>query len=139
METELRTRIFDRMPVGGLDSCWIWRGRPNAHGYASMKINRRSHLAHRLVYEWLRGPIPDGHLLHHTCEERMCVNPRHLEPVTQQQHQEHHDFKGNRLAAAAWRDRTHCKNGHALSGENMRIDRHGHRRCRVCDRERKRG
>ena len=135
---DVRTALFERMAIGGFDACWWWLGKPNAHGYGGIKIKGKTHLAHRFVYEWLRGPIPQGHLLHHRCEEPMCVNPRHLEPVTQQQHQENHDFRGNRLAAAVWRDRTHCKNGHLLSGENIRLTREGWRKCRVCDRERKR-
>ena len=46
-------------------------------------------MAHRYVYELFRGPIPDGHVLDHVkkkgCKHRDCVNPDHLEPVTQQE------------------------------------------------------
>lgn len=134
----MRTLIFDRVSIGGFDACWWWKGNENVHGYGTIKIKSKTHLAHRLVYEWLRGAIPKGKLLHHTCEDPLCVNPKHLVPLTRGEHHEAHDFKGNRAIAAKMRARTHCPHGHPFDDANTYWTPAGHRKCRVCDRERKR-
>ena len=74
--------------------CWFWT-RALRTGYGRFKIRGRYYSAHRLAYEWLEGPIPEGltldHTCHgadalcpggHTCRHRRCVNTAHLEPVT---------------------------------------------------------
>ena len=53
--------------------------RVGSHGYPEKRINGRLYLLHRLVYEMREGPIPDGHQVHHQCENKLCCNPRHLE------------------------------------------------------------
>lgn len=62
--------------------CWNWHSA-NGLGYGVITIKRRGWLAHRWVYEQRVGPIPDGLQLDHLCRNRRCVNPEHLEPVTQ--------------------------------------------------------
>jgi HNH endonuclease len=62
--------------------CWIWTGELNRNGYGRMWINGRRVMVHRHVYEALVGPIPDGAVLDHTCRNRACCAPHHLEPVT---------------------------------------------------------
>jgi hypothetical protein len=69
---------------GFISPCWIWqrtklRGR---YGKATAPPGR-SQLAHRVYYEDAHGPIPDGLTLDHLCRVPACVNPDHLEPVTQ--------------------------------------------------------
>lgn len=132
----LSARLLDRMSIGGLNECWFWQGAPDASGYGKVRVRGKSMNAHRAVYQWLVGEIPEGRMLHHVCEERRCVNPRHLIPVTQREHQEHHDYKGNRHAAEAWRTRSACIHGHEFTPENTRLTSEGHRKCRACDRER---
>lgn len=62
--------------------CWIWQLKTGIPGYGIWKINRVQHLAHRVYYQRLVGPIPDGLVLDHLCRVPACVNPDHLEPVT---------------------------------------------------------
>lgn len=68
-------------------SCWLWTGAKNDYGYGVFNTGRQSTLAHRFAYEMLVGPIPQGlvidHVLANGCTNTNCVNPAHLEAVTQ--------------------------------------------------------
>lgn len=67
--------------------CWIWLRAKGKDGYGSIKRGKRSHRAHRWVYEQEVGPIPEGLELDHLCRNPSCVNPEHLEPVTKAENQ----------------------------------------------------
>lgn len=62
--------------------CWVWQLSTNRDGYGIKFFKGKRYSAHRLYYELLVGPIPDGMELDHLCRNRSCVNPAHLEPVT---------------------------------------------------------
>lgn len=63
--------------------CWIWtRAFCTAGAYGHVRRGKRNILAHRWIYELLKGPIPKGKQIHHRCEQTLCVNADHLEPVT---------------------------------------------------------
>jgi hypothetical protein len=123
-----------------MSGCWLWLATVGENGYGQITcirdgryINKK---AHRIVYESNRGAIPDGMDLDHLCRTRSCVNPDHLEPVTRSQNVK----RG--LVPALTRERaarrTHCPQGHPLSGENLKMDTRGTRQCRVCTKESKR-
>jgi hypothetical protein len=126
--------ILGRLEMGG-PGCWEWQGALSC-GYGSVKVGTGSSLVHRLVYELIIGPIPDGLQIDHLCRNRRCARPSHLEPVTQRVNL----LRGNTLTAmhAA---KTHCVNGHELVPENVWVrPRNGNksRTCRVCIRKRNR-
>lgn len=78
--TERLERFLPNRPV---DGCWEWQGTIQKDwGYGTISVNGRRTPAHRLVYERLVGPIPDGLLLRHKCDNPPCCNPDHLEPGT---------------------------------------------------------
>lgn len=88
---------------------------------------------HILAYELLVGPVPLGKVLHHHCENPPCCNPAHLEPKTQQE-----NILLGASSPARNAQKTHCKRGHLLEGDNLRWrkGRYGKERlCRTCQRE----
>ena len=105
--------------------CWLWTGaKSNGYGYfAFAGANVR---AHAFAYELLRGQVGKGNHLHHTCENKLCVNPAHLQALSPKAHRRIHSAK-----------QTHCINGHEFTPLNTRITKAGHRACRVCDYDRK--
>lgn len=82
---ELRSRLDQHSDrSGGPDACWPWTARRSSDGYGRIRVGDRSSVeAHRVSYEALVGPIPPGLTIDHLCRNRACVNPAHLEPVTQ--------------------------------------------------------
>ena len=113
--------------VNKTETCWLWTGTINDQGYG---ISRRHFRAHRIAYELLVGPIPDGLQLDHLCRVRNCVNPDHLEPVTARTNTRRGvGFAAQRAA------QTHCKREHEFTEENTYIRRNGTRLCRTCAKE----
>jgi hypothetical protein len=120
-------RFWAKVDASG--DCWIWTGAKTSGGYGQSSYGHGSPaIAHRMAWELLCGPIPEGRQLDHLCRVKLCVNPDHLEPVTPAENM-------RRMFAL----RSHCKNGHPFSGDNLRLGttRNGYtgRNCRTCLRE----
>jgi len=121
--------FFDKVEF--TDSCWLWAAPDASLGYGQFWIGTRKVYAHRWIYEFCVGSIPDGLQIDHLCRVRHCVNPDHLEPVTVREN----ILRGEGLPARLARQ-THCKWGHEFTEENTyRSSRHGCRNCRACHRE----
>lgn len=123
-ETYFRVRISEPDENG----CILWRGPRNSKGYGVLGLTGSgfSRAAHRYAYESRFGPIPEGLTLDHKCYVRLCVNPIHLEPVTQAEN------------AARRRRSTHCPKGHEMTPENTYVSKPDSHRvrpqvhCREC-------
>lgn len=107
--------------------CWLWTGRTRGkEGYAVVPI--RHHLDVQ-VTRILLGIVdaPEVHA-RHRCDTPGCVNPDHLLPGSRSDNQRDSVVCRRHVNAR----RTHCIHGHALSGDNLRVDRAGKRVCRAC-------
>lgn len=122
--------ISQRTAVDPVTGCWVWAGKLEKDGYARLQYRGVKRMAHIWSYEAVNGPVPEGLCLDHTCKNRARCNPAHLEAVT---------IRVNTLRgdgpSAAYAERTHCKHGHPLSGDNVRQE-HNRRRCLTCLRAR---
>lgn len=125
-------RIWSKIAVAE-DGCWNWTaarcGPGGQYGGTNWTRKRKNVRAHRLMFELLvRMPEPDEHI-HHTCENKLCVNPAHLEALKAGDH--------HRLHAASRELASHCKWGHPFDETNT-LYTGGKRVCRTCDNERHR-
>ena len=119
--------------VDATGDCWEWTGARGANGYGDYRFpGLGTRYSHRIAYALLVGPVPDGLQLDHLCRNRICVNPDHLEPVTNRENW----IRGHAPSARIYRSGS-CAKGHAFTPENT-LSLVGHpteRRCRTCHRE----
>jgi hypothetical protein len=107
--------------------CWNWIGA-NSRGYGLFRLdNGKMTGAHRAGYLLFVGALDQNKQLHHTCRNRSCCNPDHLQALTDAEHKV--------VDPSSMRNRTHCKNGHPLEGDNLVANRKkvGLRLCRICN------
>ena len=106
------------------ETCWLWIGPQMSSGYGT----HRGKLAHRRSFQTLIRPLKNNEHLHHTCCNRLCVNPDHLVPTTASEHID--------SAPALNRNKTRCPAGHEYTLENtdLQFGRKDsvYRKCRRC-------
>lgn len=125
----LPKRILEK--INFTESCWLWTASKIGNGYGCINFNGRNQRAHRVVYIILVGDIPENKMLCHTCDTRLCVNPKHLYVGDNSTNQKDRVVAGNHWAST----RTHCPSGHEYSGDNLIVYKNGFRLCRSCNRK----
>lgn len=126
-------RFWSKVDRKGPDECWLWLASTSV-GYGQFWMASKMRKAHRVSYELLVGPIPDGLVIDHLCRTPRCVNPRHLEPVTNTENLRRGEHRSGNT------DKTHCPAGHPYDAENTHIqvdrtrDHTPYRVCRACRR-----
>ena len=124
MDFKLLDRLASKFEINPETGCWVWTAAKHRTGYGSVWSAGQMQRAHRVCYEATVEPIPEGLEIDHLCRNRDCINPDHLEPVTQ---------KENIGRGVPWRPRpTHCPNGHEYTPENTGVHKNSIR-CRTCD------
>jgi hypothetical protein len=122
---DIPARVVGKFTVNAQSGCWEWSLSQDRHGYGQIKVDGKMLRAHRWVYREVTGVDLAGVTLDHLCRVRHCVNPNHLEPVTQE--------VNNQRGLYARKE--YCINGHAYLPGNLVIDNRGRRRCRQCERD----
>lgn len=122
---------FWQKVVVNKDGCWGWTGCVAPGGYGRLWLQGKTVRANRFAYLFLKGAIPDGLVVMHTCDNPPCCNPAHLVLGTDQENITDAIRKGRRGK------RTHCKNGHLFTPDNTKIGkqkdgRYDCRQCRTC-------
>jgi hypothetical protein len=128
------------------DGCTIWTGALTTGGYGLMSADGRDRLVHRIAYELLVGPIPEGAQVDHTCHNRdlscsggpclhrRCINPHHLEAVTGREN----TLRSTHTTPGGNARKSHCAAGHAFDETNTYLRPTGGRACKRCMSERSR-
>lgn len=112
--------------------CWEWAGHLIDHGYGMYRVGPRTKLrAHRIAWTLVNGPIANGLTLDHLCRNRLCVNPAHLEAVTNAE-----NILRGASPTACNALKTHCPHGHEYTEENT-LRRRGKRECWQCRKDKR--
>lgn len=119
-------RFWQRVEKG--DACWTFQGSRSAFGHGRLKFRGRYTFAHRVAWILTNGPIPEGLLVCHTCDNPPCVRPDHLFLGTQADNLADMVAKGRSLR------KPDCKRGHPLVGDNVIYSRGKRKGCRECSR-----
>ena len=124
MTIQDKLRFWDS--IERIDGCWVWMRSRGRDGYGQFTADGKTRRAHRVAYELVRRvTLTPDQFLHHTCHNKSCVNPAHLEITNQWNHVDSATY-GNA-------DKTHCPHGHEYTLENICWNRNGRaRECRTC-------
>lgn len=124
-KTSVESRFWPKVDKNGPNGCWLWVASKTSSGYGHFA----NQCAHRVAYELLVGPIPEGLEIDHLCRVRHCVNPEHMEPVT---HRVNIDRRiGKHVKPRALR--SHCAQGHEWTPDNTYYaPNQTWRSCRKC-------
>lgn len=124
------------------DGCQVFTGSKRPDGYGQISVGSRAdgtfrlERVHRVVYEALVGPIPDGHHLHHRCGRRDCVRLMHLEVLRADAHAQEHAADGTFANNGEHnRIKRHCPAGHPYEQEATPGLKRG---CQICATDRMR-
>jgi len=127
LKWQMAMRVATLFPQVYTDGCWTPPTSRGTTGYSRTNFNGRNYYAHRLIYEYFIAPVLPGNVVDHLCRNRACINPSHLEQVTNEENLRRGiGFTGRNFRTIE------CKYRHAFTPANTYITPSGERRCRKC-------
>lgn len=124
--------------------CWLWLGSTAKNGYGQFVLDGRRDrkkvriAPYKFIWEYLNGPMPKDLEPDHTCNNRRCCNPEHIEPVTHAENQRRaavrRRLEGRRVNYTPRSRPTHCPHGHEYTPANSYLTPQGSIYCRECNR-----
>lgn len=133
-DKELLYRFIRKIKINNPEvdqnQCWEWQGcfSGSQISYPYFRYNGSTKRAHKFSYKYFKGEVPDGITVNHDCNNKKCVNPKHLSLMTIQENLK------LRLPRKI-EDRTQCKKGHPLTGDNLYLYRGRTKQCYICKKE----
>jgi len=129
-------RFWEKVKKDEGSGCLVWVGAknpPKAGEYGRFRVGDKIEYAHRWSYRALKGRIPKDLEIDHLCKNTLCVNPKHLEAVTQKE-----NIRRSDCPPAINARKKVCLKGHRYDKQNTYVlrsgPRKGHRQCRECKR-----
>ena len=124
-------RFWNKVAIAGPNDCWEWQASFHTTGYGQIRFNHKKWTAHRVSWILINGEIPDALCVLHKCDNRKCVNPKHLFLGTNYDNMKDKTNKGRHHNQI----KTHCKYGHEFNEKNTAT--YGkQKQCKVCSRSR---
>ena len=121
------SKFWDKVEI--TNYCWNWAAATTRGNYGIFGTGNKLEIAHRVSYKLHKGEIPEGLVIDHLCSNTLCVNPAHLEAVTQKENV----MRGIGIGSKNSK-KTHCPQGHEYDEDNTYIDPRNRRRCIECGR-----
>ena len=120
---------FDKIKAASnVEDCWIWDGGRALHSggvYGMAYFQKLRIPAHRAAYLYWVGEIPPKLVVDHLCRNTECINPDHLEAVTQ--------GESIRRGLLGRLKANVCRKGHEYTPDNIIVNKSsGKRQCRTC-------
>ena len=136
----VKSSVAERLQAGirHEGGCWIWIRSRKPSGYGQLTVDGKVQYAHRIAYQTWVGSIPEGDCVLHNCDNRPCINPKHLFLGSKLDNSNDMVRKGRGANQHTRRPPKSCTQGHRFTPGNTRVDKHGWRSCRRCHNERNR-
>ena len=137
--TNIETYLKENSIIDPITNCWLWQKCLDEKGYGIAFFRSRKVKTHRLSAHFYLGLILDDKKLRalhiRECPNKHCCNPEHLYIGNDYQNKQDSIAIGTSTDIGFEnRNKTHCKNGHELSGDNLYTRTDGGRGCKICHR-----